>query len=107
MSTENNHLAGAIPADCHQLWPTILSGCNSLRGYVQATRENRPPLRSKMKVTEALEQIKGTRKSICRADSLFNLSFNIDGYLILSNAGEELTPYVLNEFDFNYDWEVK
>ena len=61
-----------------------------------------------MKITEALEKIKSTNMRITRENwYCYNLSFSRDGYLTLRHGNAELTPYVLSEYDFNYDWEIQ
>lgn len=60
-----------------------------------------------MQFCEALKQIKGGNKKITREHWFYNLSFNNDGYLILKSGNLELTLYVISEFDFDYEWEIK
>ncbi len=61
-----------------------------------------------MKITEALEAIKGTNKKITRELWYgYKLKFDGNGYLVLMDGKTELTPYAISEFDFNYEWEVE
>lgn len=61
-----------------------------------------------MKIIEALEHCIDGNKKIVRDNWYnYNLSFNNDGYLILKDGNKELSPYVLSEFDFNYEWAIE
>ena len=61
-----------------------------------------------MKITEALEEIRNTRNRVTRDYWYnYNLSFNVNGDLILKDGNQDLTPYVLTIFDFNYEWYVE
>jgi hypothetical protein len=56
----------------------------------------------------ALEEIrKNLLLKINRENFQFDLYFcKVSGYLMVRNYSGEITPYVISEFDFNYDWEV-
>jgi len=61
-----------------------------------------------MKITDALEIIKSTNQRITREHWYgYKLKFDGNGWLILMDGNSELTPYVLSEFDFNYEWTIE
>ncbi len=61
-----------------------------------------------MKFVEALEKITGNYSlRMTRKNWPYYLSFSgASGYLMLK-ARNELTAYVISEFDFEYQWEVE
>lgn len=62
-----------------------------------------------MKFSEALTLLRnGTRNlRIYRADWPYYLIFNKEGYLILVRNGDEITPYTISLFDFDYEWRFE
>ena len=47
-----------------------------------------------------------TKKKMTRDVWPYYLCFNKDGYLILKNNDGEISPYVISEYDLNYDWDL-
>ncbi len=59
-----------------------------------------------MKFEKILKEIAGTVRTITRDEWPYFLVFDIRGFLMLKDHKGELSPYVISEYDFDYEWEI-
>lgn len=57
-----------------------------------------------MKLSEALEKM--SVEGVTRDGWYYFLKFSRDGYLTLHDYRGEISPYVISEHDFSYEWEL-